>query len=472
MFPSVVDGPFSPRFVPLVFLLLACPSCFGFQPVAPGLYTTKQFRLVAMDIMLSQSLQSVEETTLLDFDDEVWDLYVNTMTEVMESRRVIKKDALEDIQAVQDYLVSKETLLGVPSPTLLNQREIQDSMADQAMRFRNHYNFTVEQYQFAFRSLVYFGDTCAKRGLGSVVVVPWHKIKEAGMIPRENSLTTYMYILSAAEEISTCNEALDEVATLHDLIHSPKEKTIFLRMKILIGKGDIDGAETLLNSLPDKNDGIGEWKRLRTFLPILEYYSSTANAGFILRLLTDMRRSPGVILDAETYAMIIGSLAKCGSFKCDASPIEGYRTAGFEASHGPHLFDEIAVMMGEDILELTEEAARRIFVDLLTGFGGCEGATHDASTPIPSLSDGPPNTPGLRIGRVEITHTTGLCPATGAKLRLLRLDDAQRQHVQGQLLEMARLSYQEFTKNKAHIDDNETQDYGFEQLSKFSAWLE
>ena len=459
----------SPRFVLLLIMLLASPF-FGFQLLAPS---TKRFRVAASEMRLPQSLQSVEETVLLDYADEVWDLYVNTMTEVMESRRVIKKDAIEEIQAVQEYLVSKKTLLDVPSPILSNQREIQDSMADQAARFRNHYNFTVEQYQFAFRSLVYFGDACAKRRLGSVVVIPWHKIKEAGMIPRENSITTYMYILGAAEDMSTCSEALDEVATLHDLIYSPNEKTIFLRMKSLIGKGDIDGAETILNSLPDKGDGAGEWKRLRTFLPILEHYCSTANASAILRLFSDMRRSPGVILDSETYAMIIGSLAKCGCFKSDASPIEGYRTAGFEASHGPHLFDELAVMMGEDILELTEEAARRIFEDFVAGFGGCEDATHDACTgPIPFLSDDTSSASGLRIGRVEITRTTGLCPATGAKLQLLRLDESQRQHVQGQLLEMARLSYQEFTKNRAQVDENESQDYGFEQLSKFSNWLE
>jgi hypothetical protein len=426
----------------------------------------------ATEIWSSERLESVEEVTSLDFDDELWELYRRTMTEVMESRRVKKKDTNASIQAVQEYLISKETLLNIPSPILSNQREIQDSMMDQSTRFRNHYNFTVEQYQFAFRSLVYFGDACAKRSLGSVVVVSWHKLKEAGMIPRENSVSTYMYILSAAEDSSACSEALDEIAAFHDLIYSPNEKTIFLRMKRLLGKGDIDGAEKILYSLPNKGDGLGEWKRLRTFLPILEYYCSIGNATSILRLLRDMRQSPGVILDPEAYAMMIGSLAKFGFFKSSSSLIEGYRNAGFEASHGPELFDEIAAMMGEDILELTETAAGRIFEDFVRGFGGSSHASGDSCISIPSILDGAYGIPGLKIGRVEITHTTGFCNATGAKLRLFRLDEEQRQHVHDQLLEMARLSYQEFTKNRASTSDKENQDYGLEQLSKFSEWLE
>lgn len=422
--------------------------------------------------MLSQSSTSVQDVTSLDVPDEIWELYISTMAEVMESRRVMKQDSIESIQAVQAYLISKETLSNIPSLIGTNQREIQDVMADQAVRFRNHYNFTVEQYQFAYRSLVYFGDACAKRGLGPIVVVPWHKLKEAGMIPRENSISTYMYILSCTEDTSTYSEALDEVATFHDLLYSPNEKTVFLRMKSLIGKGNVEPAEKILYSLPDKSDGVGEWKRLRTFLPVLEHYCSIGDASSILRLLRDMRQSPGVIMDAEAYALIIGSLAKFGYFKTESYVADEFRKAGFDASHGPDLFDVIATMMGEDILELTETAARRIFKDFVEGFGISSLCSVGPSEYIPSLSDDNAESSCLKMGRVEIMHTTGLCPATGATLRLFRLGDEQRQHVHDQLLEMARLSYQEFTKNKANTAEKENQDYGFAQLSKFSEWLE
>jgi len=87
------------------------------------------------------------------------------------------------------------------------------------------------------------------------------------------------------------------------------------------------------------------------------------------------------------------------------------------------------------------------------------------------MVDGYSGVPGLHIGRVDIGLTTGLCPTSGAKLHLFRLDEEQRQHVHDTLLAMARSSYQEFTKNRQKSDE-EDQDYGFRQLSRFSEWLE
>ena len=46
------------------------------------------------------------------------------------------------------------------------------------------------------------------------------------------------------------------------------------------------------------------------------------------------------------------------------------------------------------------------------------------------MVDGYSGVPGLHIGRVDIGLTAGLCPTSGAKLRLFRLDEEQRQHVQ------------------------------------------
>lgn len=492
---------FSVRSVTVFILLVGCTT--SFQPILffQHLQQTKYIgrnpsRMMSSEQQQQQSVDEITTTSLLDVSDDIWGIYHNVMTEVMESRRVMRKDSIDDIKIVQEYLISKEILSNIPSPITpsiqnhhqnQNQKEFYESMTGQGILFRDHYNFTMEQYQFAFRSLIYFADTCAKRKVGgSVMAIPWQKLKEAGMIPRENSVSTYMYTLShhsdsseddgtsSSSSISYINEILDEVAIFHDLLYSPNEKTIFLRMKRFIGKGDIHSAEEILYSLPDKskNDGIGEWKRLRTFLPILEYYCNRGDATSMLRLLKDMRQSPGVILDADAYAMVVGSLAKHGFFRQDASPIEGYETFGLKASHGPILFDEIAMMMGNDILELTEKAVVRLCEDFMIAFGA-EGPL--TSEKIPYLSnDGvlDHEAQDLRIGRVDITQTTGLCPATGARLRLLRLDDDQRQHVQDQLLEMARASYQEFTKNRAKTDDTESQNYGFEQLSKFSTWLE
>ncbi len=421
-----------------------------------------------MTIPLSQDAECSQETTSLGFPDDVWDDYVSIMTEVMESTRVLKKDKHESIKVVQEYLICRKTISAVPSPMNYGRETFQAAMAQQVQTFQRHYNFSQAQYNFAMRSLVYFGDTCAKRKSGLPVIVSWHKLKEAGMIPRENSISTYMYILSNEDESYVGRDMLDEVATFHDLIYSPNEKTVFLRMKSMIAKDDVTGAEGILYSLPDKGEGTRDWKRLRTFLPILEYYCSVGNANSILRLLRDMRKSSGVYLDSDTYALIIGSLARFGRFCNNAEPIDGFHESGFSFSHGPPLFGEIATEMGQDILELPQSTAKRIMYDFIEGFTGTTdpGLYHE----IPHI-DGHSGVARLHIGRVGIGLTTGLCPASGAKLRLFRLDEDQRQHVHDTLLEMARSSYQEFTKNRQKAED-EDQDYGFHQLTRFSEWLE
>ena len=180
--------------------------------------------------------------------------------------------------------------------------------------------------------------------------------------------------------------------------------------------------------------------------------------------------SCGVYLDADTYAMIIGSLARFGWFTKESMPIEGFHEAGFTSSHGPQLFDEVMGHMADDILELTESSAKQVALDILTGFG--ELPDSDGILEIPNINcRRDSRSIGVHFGRVDIGISTGICPASGAKLRLFRLDEEQRQHVHNTLLEMARMSYQEFTKNRQKGDD-EDQDYGFRQLAQFSQWLE
>lgn len=474
--------PLNSIYLPLFALLLAAKTA-SFQPSTSSQFLTRRFApMVTFQVHVSQHTETVEEEmTVIDIPDEkLWGLYCDAMSEVMASGRAVKKEKKETIKKVHEYLISKESLLGVPSPLQSTKSEFQAIMANQADRFRAHYNFTKTECQFVLRCLVYFGDACAKQRLGSVVAVSWHKLKEAGMIPRENCISTHMYSLNTDadnESSPIIHRTLDELVTFHDLLFPPNEKTIFLRMKNMIGKGDIAGAENVLFSLPDKGGGDGKWKKLRTFQPVLEYYCSIGDASSILRLLKDMRASAGVIMDAETYAEIVGSLAKFGFFCDSTTSIEGRDQASLSVSYGPELFDEIATSMGQDLLELTEAAANSIFDGFVEGFGGpisTDEGDGDSAKVDSSQWDARKcmSYPGLKIGRVEIEHSTGLCPETGTKLRLFRLDEEERQHVHDQLLEMARLGYQEFIKGKKNKGNYENQDYGFEQLSRFSQWLE
>jgi hypothetical protein len=63
---------------------------------------------------------------------------------------------------------------------------------------------------------------------------------------------------------------------------------------------------------------------------------------------------------------------------------------------------------------------------------------------------------------------TALCPVTGAKLRLIALDEDQRQHVHDTLIEMAGIQFVEYTKNRQKpIEENR----GIQELERFSNWM-
>jgi hypothetical protein len=201
---------------------------------------------IDIDIDINVKTNILEET--LPFDDETWEAYESTILEVMGSSRVLKKDKPEIVQAVKAFLLSKKSLVDLPSPLIDGEVvSFRDNMKEQRGVFNEHYNLTRAEYDFAMRCLVYMGDTCAKQRNGQPIAVVWHKMKESGMIPRENCISTYMYVLSMDE---SCSEALLEVATFHDLLYSPNEKTISLRIKNLIGTNDIAKAEDLLAWLP------------------------------------------------------------------------------------------------------------------------------------------------------------------------------------------------------------------------------
>lgn len=198
----------------------------------------------------------------------------------------------------------------------------------------------------------------------------------------------------------------------------------------------------------------------------MEYYCNKGDGPAILRLFRNMRQSTGVFFDSDVYALIIGSLARFRFFCVDGVPIEGARDVGFSSTHGPELFDEIALEMADDLLELSEVAATNIMNGFLEGFAESNDSVDFDG--IPTISDAPTSA-AIITGRVDIDDKTAKCPVSEAKLRLFALDDTQRQHVHDTLLEMAQLKYMEFTKKKPN--STEDKNYGFEELFHFSEWL-
>jgi hypothetical protein len=268
-----------------------------------------------------------------------------------------------------------------------------------------------------------------------------------------------------------CDETLLEVVTCHDLVYKPNEKSVTIRLKSLISKGEIQEGEELLASLQqtddekEKNDSSSKKKKtksnkdtfqnglkLRTFLPLVEHYCEIGDAESIFRLYHTMQNTAGVYWDVDSYTLVVSSLARFGYFKTSSV-------------YGPTSFHEIATDVARDLLELTPEAANILEAAFREGFNDDESNGSEI------------------IGHVEIP-SNGLCPTTGVKLRLLALDDTQREHVHDTLLVMARLSGQEFVASVKERNNNSggnrnqfngnlvADDHGFESLSNFSNWLE
>jgi len=190
-----------------------------------------------------------------------------------------------------------------------------------------------------------------------------------------------------------------------------------------------------------------------------------------------MRRCDGVHLDADTYALVIGSVARRGCFFWGASPIEGAAGLGFSATSGPALFDDLASAMADDILELTEAAANTIFNSFATDINKKFAQTEDLVPPCMCMDN------KVTVGRVSVNSTTAVCPNTRAKLRLFTLSETQRKQVFDNLLSMAKTQQEEHgDKLKAKdISRNVTRskkrkylggEYALEELTKFSKVLE
>ena len=392
------------------------------------------------------------------FNDHIWEAYEELMTDIMTRDRVTKKQNTQELQAVQEYLLSNRQCmetLSIFEVAASNETNasFRDVATEQKTQFVNATGFNKSQYDYLTRCLSYTGDVSAKKQSSQPVMVTWHKMKECGLIPRENTVSTYMYVLGLS---SDAEKACLEVATFHDLLFDPNEKTVTLRIKSLIGKGDATAAERVLRSLPCKGKS-REWKRLRTFTPILQYYCDHGEMESALRLFRQMRESDGVHLDAETYAILISSLARNGCFRKDAKPIDNVAEYGFSASNGPALFDVLATEMAEDILELPEEAAK-IISDALAERHSDEGKKGSNGF----------------VGRVTINSSTATCPETGVKLQLFTLTDEQRSTVHDTLLNMATIQHEEFGEKlraQGKTKESKNAQYAYEQLCNFSKWL-
>jgi hypothetical protein len=184
-----------------------------------------------------------------------------------------------------------------------------------------------------------------------------------------------------------------------------------------------------------------------------------------------MRDTPTVILEPETYVQLISAIAEHGYFSPESKAIDGAKELGYNPTSGPQLFDQLANAMAEDVLEITSASARRLYGAFEKANRGSERAKHlEELHPLAPLKtfniradDGE-----IVASRVTIDANTGLCPRTGAQLRLITLEDSQIQQLEAALMKLSEVPPDEFVKQQLKKNKiNPSQ-----ELRKFAEWLE
>jgi len=392
----------------------------------------------------------------------------------------------------------------------------------------NQHKLTIEQinsqffYAITDNILSALGRYCARRARSSPMIVAWSKIKESGLLLNKDAVSTYLYVVGTMNMGSDSfsgsglgsigsmypltdnkstrggNDVVDgkeeedeadrflvpeEVATYHDLSTKPTESSISLRIKSLVSKGNVNSAQELLDTFKksiaavdsDDDDSTSkELIRLRTYIPILKYYCDNGELNHALSVFKQMQSTNGVILEPETYVLLLAAIAENRLFHENALPIEGVQDLGYTHSHGPQLFDELVTEMANDVLEISSSSARRLCNSLAIGFQTEDddaGAVSNLKEVHPlksiSLSREPANSNEVVASRVSLDRSTGLCEVTNAQQRLIILEPDQRVQLHDDLLNLSTEQSAKFAGTRANDDPNRAR----EKLEEFSDWL-
>lgn len=456
--------------------------------------------------------------------EEMCEEYCTLMQDIMMGDRAVKKTKPDTLPAVQAYLLDPCTIQNHSrNNDFVDDNE--DSSTSSTDGFRNvareryrafldrHGFWDKAQAAYLERCLGYTADWCAKKKMFAPAAMAWLKLRETGYIPRENTVSTFLFVFglehdnnndkrSNAQQIAA-SHFLQDVAIFHDACFEPNEKTVYLRIKSLVAAGRAQEADDLLlHAIPM------DCQRLRTFTPLLTHYcciddhdknnseddkdNDVDAASHSLRLFRHMRNAPGVYLDADTYVMLLTSLAQREFFSCqdenDKNRNVGSRDmmqeAGFPVT-GPALFDSLMAEMSTDLLEFNETNAIALYKSLQSAFSTNEDPFDDVAnknartgmTSLPLAASHASSMATITMGRVTVDPTTCLCPATKAKLQLFSLTADQRTMVQHTLLNMAAAQHEEFAakmqqrNKKRSAPESSSGAYALKQLSKFVDWV-
>lgn len=154
----------------------------------------------------------------------------------------------------------------------------------------------------------------------------------------------------------------------------------------------------------------------------------------------------------------------------DSNPIDGAEELGYSSACGPKLFDKLVSDMSEDVLEITSASARRLYSAFENAFEGQATAKKLVKmhplAPL-SINNDPAEDGELIVSRVMVPTDSGVCPRSGATLRLINLEPDERKQTLDTLLKLAETTHQSWS-GRGNTNDGAALD----ALREFSDWLE
>lgn len=461
------------------------------------------------------------------YETEAWEQYMEFLNPMLQgdertSRLQSLSQSAEGIQLlepVRQWLQAKEPTVDCELPSLTlaltavvpcevsdqsDQTSVpfSDELHSQRQRFMQVHKLDPKQYAIARGTLTSVVHQCAKQINAQPLPVIWQKVKEAGMTD-QRLLHTLLYlaansstgerfqhdlvgasivdVLSSPDWPSSrgdasCSETapteaevelVDEIAAYHDLLYEPTEQTTNVKVRLLVARQQPQEAEQLLWHNADKMD-----LRLRSFSPIFKLYLELNDVDSALRLYRHMRSLPPVYLDCETYISLLVCLAAQGCFRVDATPIKSATNLGFASSSGPGLLDELLMQMACDITEIPLQSAKRLHNAFAEGFPESGISKIESFGVLPLVSE-PAAGSGVVLSRVRIDHNTGICPRTGIKLRLIRLEEEDSHKLKEGIISLAQTQQQKFQDMHKTRDGNQkSKGRADESLEAFLEWLD
>lgn len=478
------------------------------------------FQLAPLVISPSTGLVLAKERHPNAYPAEAVQQYWEILQPVLESQKFQKKHTsqpISDEQAgpVVEWLSSDSPSLAYELPTFQKalkegiepclQRDKERKFAAEVFVQRNkffaHLGFTERQRKIASGGMFQVSNMCAKNGKGLPLTVIWEKVKESGMTDklllhnlmyvsatfftgsvksRRKRRSRYGHLVGIASILDVLDldadnqhiidddddivDLTDEIAIYHDLLYAPTEQSINIRVKLLVAQGLAKEAEQLLD---EHSNGEADL-RLRSYTPVLLLYLELRDLGSALRLYKTMRSMVTVHLDVETYIHLIAGFAEQKQFCVDAKPMDVASELGYQHVSGPGLFNELVEELKSENFEISESSARRLFNALSIGFP--DYAPSDESFYTPVVSNDPVDNKELFVSRVCIDLSSGICPKSGIKLRLIQLKDEEKKKLINGIVSLAKTLQ---TRLLEKYNNNQASGVAADQnLTDFYKWLD